>query len=60
MEDEMALAMGVHGHRAVEVIQRHPAEPAVVDGKRGTHVLPPGFLWNPSFLSCINRRAERG
>src|SRR2546421_5412051 len=41
MEDQMAFAMRMHVEGAVQLINRRAAEPAVEDGKRPAHALPP-------------------
>ena len=41
MEDQMAFAMRMHVEGAVQLINRRASEPAVEDGKRPAHALPP-------------------
>src|SRR5262249_6448164 len=41
VEDQVALAMRMHVEGAVQLINRRTTEPAMEDGKRPAHALPP-------------------
>jgi hypothetical protein len=41
MKDQVPLAMGMHVERAIQLIDRRATKPAVEDGKRSAHALPP-------------------
>ena len=43
MEDQVPLAVRMHVEGTVQLIDRRAAEPAVEDGKRSAHALPPGM-----------------
>jgi hypothetical protein len=56
MEDQVTFTMGVDIERAVQLINRRPAETAVEDGERTAHAFPSRtFL---SFRPAFNNAAE--
>ena len=63
MEDQVPFAVCVHVEGTVQLIDRRAAEPAVEDGKRPAHALPPAgclLLFRPAFnIRGENARVRR-
>ena len=45
MKDQVPLAVRMHVEGTVQLIDRRAAEPAVEDGKRSAHALPPADVF---------------